>query len=166
MLLDEKQAATNAYAADSIVYMLALGQTKGRGTKDGGLGERNEWTNIVLSTGEEKITSDISKQGVFTRVIDLECPNDGVGQTKEVKAIYSITEENYGHAGEKFIDKLLDADKGGDAARIQRNCRLHEYRSGGRGGYPYQFYLAPAIRRLPELNVGLWLIKRPVSKKK
>jgi len=111
MLLDEKQAATNAYAADSIVYMLALGQTKGRGTKDGGLGERNEWTNIVLSTGEEKITSDISKQGVFTRVIDLECPNDGVGQTKEVKAIYSITEENYGHAGEKFIDKLLDADK-------------------------------------------------------
>lgn len=111
LLVDEKQAASNPYAADGLVYMLALGQNKGRGAKDGGISDRNEWTNIVLSTGEEKITSDTSKQGVFTRVIDLECPNEGVSQTRQVKTIYELTTEHYGHAGEMFISKLLEADK-------------------------------------------------------
>lgn len=111
LLVDEKQAATNPYAADGLVYMLALGQNKGRGTKDGGVSDRTEWTNVVLSTGEEKITSDLSKQGVFTRVIDLECPNNGIDQTRKVKAIYEITKEHYGHAGEMFISKLIEADK-------------------------------------------------------
>lgn len=111
LLVDEKQAATNPYAADGLVYMLALGQNKGRGAKDGGISERNEWTNIVLSTGEEKITSDTSKQGVFTRVIDLECLNDGVSQTRQVKEIYEITAENHGHAGEIYIENIISADK-------------------------------------------------------
>ena len=110
LFVDEKQASTDPRVADSIAYMLALSKGKGRGAKDGAMQEEIEWVNVVLTTGEERLTGDKSKQGVFTRVIDLECPSQGPEQTKEAKRIYEITKEHYGHAGEVFIGKLIEED--------------------------------------------------------
>jgi len=110
LFVDEKQASTDPRVADSIAYMLALSKGKGRGAKDGAMQEEIEWVNVVLTTGEERLTGDKSKQGVFTRVIDLECPSQGPEQTKEAKRIYEITKEHYGHAGEVFISKLIEED--------------------------------------------------------
>jgi hypothetical protein len=110
LFVDEKQASTDPRVADSIAYMLVLSKGKGRGAKDGAMQEEIEWVNVVLTTGEERLTGDKSKQGVFTRVIDLECPSEGPEQTKEVKGIYEITKEHYGHAGEMFIGKLIEED--------------------------------------------------------
>lgn len=108
--VDEKQASTDPRVADSIAYMLVLSKGKGRGAKDGAMQEETEWVNVVLTTGEERLTGDKSKQGVFTRIMDLECPSQGPEQTKEVKRIYEITKEHYGYAGEAFIDKLIGED--------------------------------------------------------
>lgn len=110
LFVDEKQASMDSRASDSIAYMLALSKGRGRGSKDGSVQEEVEWVNVVLTTGEERLTSDRSKQGVFTRIIDLECPNQGPEQTKELKEIYEITKEHYGHAGEVFIEKLIQSD--------------------------------------------------------
>ena len=110
LFVDEKQASMDSRASDSIAYMLALSKGRGRGSKDGSVQEEVEWVNVVLTTGEERLTNDRSKQGVFTRIIDLECPNQGPEQTKELKEIYEITKEHYGHAGEIFIEKLIQSD--------------------------------------------------------
>lgn len=105
--VDEKQASVDPRVADSIAYMLVLSKGKGRGGKDGAMQEEIEWTNVVLTTGEERLTNDKSKQGVFTRIIDLECPAGSEEQTKNAKRLYEITKEHYGHAGEVFIERLI-----------------------------------------------------------
>lgn len=108
--IDEKQVAGDRQGfVESLVYTLGLGKGKARGGKDGGLQSFQTWRSIVLTTGEEPLTSGTSHSGVISRAVEV------YGQPIEgdeplARRLHQETVQHYGHAGPAFIRRLLAHD--------------------------------------------------------
>lgn len=106
---DELQAVKSKYSNfNELIYSLTQGEGKSRGTIDGGIQEQLKWNCAFLTTGEEPITSDTSKEGVKNRVIEIEENEPLVENGKE---IVNFLIENYGFAGKEFIENLPSEDE-------------------------------------------------------
>lgn len=104
--IDERQLAGNKQdMLEKIVYMLASGTGRARGSKTGGLQALKTWRTVVLATGEEPIAGTHSMTGVMTRMIEV------VGAPFDCEADASLMHQtaarNCGHAGPAFISWLL-----------------------------------------------------------
>ncbi len=105
---DELQAIKSKYSDfNELIYSLTQGEGKSRGTADGGIQEQLKWNCAFLTTGEEPITSETSKEGVKNRVIEIEENEKIIADGKE---IVNLLLENYGHAGMEFIETLPDIE--------------------------------------------------------
>lgn len=105
---DELQGIKNQYSDFSeLIYQLTQGEGRSRGTVDGGIQEQLKWNCAFLTTGEEPITSETSKEGIKNRVIEIENNKDIV---ENGKATVEILFHNYGHAGREFIENLPSLD--------------------------------------------------------
>lgn len=105
---DELQSIKNRFTDfNELIYRLTQGEGKTRGTINGGVEEKLKWSCSFLTTGEEPITSDFSKEGVKNRVIEIEENNKLIENGNQV---VNIITENYGHAGKEFIQKLPDIE--------------------------------------------------------
>lgn len=106
---DELQAIKNKYIDfNELIYKLTQGEGKSRGTVDGGIAEQLKWNCAFLTTGEEPITSEYSREGVKNRVIEIEENNKIVENGKEV---VNILVNNYGFAGKDFINNLPSVEE-------------------------------------------------------
>lgn len=107
---DELQSLKNKYVTDfnELIYKLTQGEGKSRGTVDGGIAEQLKWSCAFLTTGEEPITSEYSKEGVKNRVIEIEENNPIVANGKDV---VNTLLQNYGFAGKDFIENLPPVNK-------------------------------------------------------
>src|SRR5690606_7771786 len=95
-----------------LVYMLGLGRSKIRGTKSGGLEAARTWNTIVLTTGEEPLSSDSSPTGVKTRALEL-YGSPFEGDEAEARQIYAAVKAHHGQAGPLCIRRIkaeLEAD--------------------------------------------------------
>src|SRR5690606_10278170 len=100
MLVDERQVVGDKQElVEGLVYMLGLGRSKIRGTKSGGLEAAKTWHTIVLTTGEEPLSSDSSPTGVKTRALEW------YGQPFEGDE--AEARRTHGHAGPLFIRRLM-----------------------------------------------------------
>ncbi len=105
---DELQAIKSKYMNfNELIYSLTQGEGKSRGTIDGGIQEQLKWNCAFLTTGEEPITSDTSKEGVKNRVIEIE---ENEALVENGKEIVNFLVENYGFAGKEFIENLHDTE--------------------------------------------------------
>lgn len=101
---DELQAIKNKYSDfNELIYKLTQGEGKSRGTADGGIAEQLKWNCTFLTTGEEPITSEYSKEGVKNRVIEIEDNNEIIADGKQV---VNFLINNFGFAGRDFIENL------------------------------------------------------------
>lgn len=108
MLGDELQAIKNKYTDfNELIYKLTQGEGKSRGTVDGGIAEQLKWSCAFLTTGEEPITSEFSKEGVKNRVIEIEENEQLIDNGKEV---VNTLIENYGFGAKLFLDKIPTDD--------------------------------------------------------
>ena len=108
LIADELQLIKNAFINyDSLIYVLTEGKGKDRGTVDNGLTNVTEWDNIIITSGEEPITSSNSKEGVKNRVFEIEENNTIVENGRET---VSFIQENYGYAGREFIDIVKNSN--------------------------------------------------------
>ena len=101
--LDELQVL-NEYklSASKIVYSLGNGYGKTRGAKNGGLQDTYTWRNTIISTGEQPLSSET----INTRVLELYgAPFEDFEQGRN---IHQISEKNYGFAGKKYIEYLIN----------------------------------------------------------
>ena len=105
--LDEQQvAARNQSFIESLVYMLSMGKGRTRGSKGGGLREYQQWKTIVLTTGEDPISTDSSTAGVKSRALEVygsPIPDELAAQRIHRGIVY-----HYGTAGVAFIRRLMD----------------------------------------------------------
>jgi hypothetical protein len=106
--IDEKQAAGDKQGfIESIIYLLGLGKGKARGAKGGGVQAFTSWRTVVLTTGEEPLSSSSSTGGVKTRTMEI------YGQPipdKQIAAdVYAWTQKYHGTAGVTWINKIIDA---------------------------------------------------------
>lgn len=101
---DELQSIKNRFTDfNELIYRLTQGEGKTRGTINGGVEEKLKWNCAFLTTGEEPITSDFSKEGVKNRVVEIEENNKLI---ENGNMVVNIITENYGYAGKEFIQKL------------------------------------------------------------
>lgn len=103
--LDERQLANESrLPIAQIVYGLANGFGRIRGSKDGGIQSITNWRLIVLSTAEEPLLRDDSHDGMNTRVMELH--GKPVNNKLFGTQLHHISEKNYGFAGRRFIERL------------------------------------------------------------
>ncbi len=113
--LNERQAiGTGKYAQEKLeefVYMLCEGKSRIRGTQQGGLQTMNKWNLFVLSTGEDSLADESSRQGISNRIIEIYgIPIPKIGTAR---GMYEATAMHHGTAGPVFIEGLIGSIKEG-----------------------------------------------------
>ena len=105
MCVDELQIQSSAGVKDfdKIIYQLSEGVGRTRGAKTGGLQKINTWRNCIITNGEHPISNSSSGGGAVNRIIEFEC--DKKVYSDPVK-MCSIINQNYGFAGQVFIEYL------------------------------------------------------------
>lgn len=105
--IDEKQIQKSQNELEKLIFMLSSGIGKIRGNKTGGVQEINTFNVLVLSTGEQPITTDDSTTGVSTRILELD--GSPFNYDEELSSnMYEITKKYYGTAGRKYIEILIN----------------------------------------------------------
>jgi len=111
MGIDERQLADkDQQSLEKMVYMIASGSGRLRGTKTGGLQALTSWQTIALSTGEEPLATNTSQAGVSARTIELY--NGPFDREEDGMAMHRAASADYGHAGPLFISWVLHTDEG------------------------------------------------------
>lgn len=106
LALDELQSLSLKYENLSrMMYMLGNGIGKMRGDRIGGTQKMQTWCNTILSTGEQPITVQNSMDGENTRVMELYA--SPIGDTDFSRTVHQTAAENYGFAGQMFMDYLF-----------------------------------------------------------
>lgn len=108
--IDERQLAGQKQEnLEKIVYMIASGTGRARGSKGGGLQTLNTWRTVALATGEEPLSTDTTQTGVSTRV--LEIYGGPFDDEKSASLMHQQAPTNCGWAGPEFISRLLAMDE-------------------------------------------------------
>ena len=104
--IDEKQASNKQEFIEGLMYMLALGSGRARGSKHGGLQEQATWQSVIMTTGEEPSSVDETKSGIYSRVLEV------TGQAFESEAaarpLHNL--KHYGSAGPVYIEEIKKRD--------------------------------------------------------
>ena len=104
--IDERQlAGTQQGALDKIVYMIASGTGKIRGSKSGGLQTTYQWRTVALATGEEPLSTETTQTGVSTRVLELY--GGPFTDEKEASLMHQRSSMDCGWAGPEFVKRLI-----------------------------------------------------------
>ncbi len=108
--IDERQLAWNNQGAlEKIVYMIASGTGKIRGSKGGGLQTIHQWRTVALATGEEPLSTETTQTGVSTRV--LEIYGGPFENEADAALMHQQSATDCGWAGPAFIEKILAMDE-------------------------------------------------------
>ena len=111
LCLDELQLTKNSKGQSNFdVYQLAQGVGRSRGKRTGGVEAAPTWDCCFLTTGESPITSVSSGAGAVNRVIDIEC-TAGTVAIKEGHRVSGVLKNNYGFAGQIFVEKLYSSEE-------------------------------------------------------
>lgn len=105
--LDELQVLNEKRLSPSlIVYSLGNGYGKTRGSRNGGLQDVPTWRNCIISTGEQPLSAENAMDGVDSRVLELYGPP--TADAGQGRIIHQISESNYGFAGKRYIEYLIE----------------------------------------------------------
>jgi putative DNA primase/helicase len=107
-ILDESKLAAKG-TVPSVLYMVANGIGKGRGTPKG-LAVAKRWRTILFSTGEMPITGYSEDGGSRMRCLAIRGYPLGAKNDSTLKIVSELNAAlclNYGHAGPRFVQWLL-----------------------------------------------------------
>ncbi len=109
IFLDDAQHCQDNLKRD-IIYMIANGKGKARGSGGGGIKETASWHTVALSTSEEPLHESSPHEGARGRILPVggiyrPFPRDSANL---VQSMERAVGESYGHAGERFIRHLND----------------------------------------------------------
>lgn len=108
--IDERQlAGQKQESLEKIVYMIASGTGRARGSKGGGLQTMSTWRTVALATGEEPLSTETTQTGVSTRV--LEIYGGPFNDEKSGSLMHQQAGLNCGWAGPDFIKHIMETDE-------------------------------------------------------
>ena len=102
---------------DQLIYQITEGVDRGRARAYGGVEETRTWKNSFLFTGEEPVTKANSGGGSKNRVIEIAIDGPLV---EDGHYVSSIVQENYGFAGRKLVEYILEAEEGALTERYRQ----------------------------------------------
>lgn len=119
VFFDDSQTS-DARNVASVLYMVANGIGRGRGTAKGGVQRTLHWRTICFSTGEQPLTSNTEFGGARARVLTLwGSPFGDQPQGELVREIKGILARHYGFLGYKVVKELLRMDKRGEWEQLR-----------------------------------------------
>lgn len=155
MGIDERQQAGDKQGLlEQLVYMLANGTGKVRGSKGGGLQSVYQWRTVALSTGEEPLTVETSKGGVNTRALQIYGPP--FEDEQSASAMYGQVAEHYGHAGPTFIKQLVKIEQEDIQTMF---TEMRDYVQGLSDGKNGAHTAAVALVALADAMIDTWLFE-------
>jgi putative DNA primase/helicase len=110
LMLDDTKRARHPRIVAQTLYDVASGRGRGRGSVHG-LGRSGSWSTVLICTGEQPATSFTEDGGTRARVLTLwGSPFEVVSETvgRLVSSVDLLARENYGHAGPRLVQHLLD----------------------------------------------------------
>ena len=126
LILDETKRVKNKQQVADVLYDFCSGKGRGRGTLQG-VDKANTWNTVLLSTGEQRLTSFTNDGGVRARVLALQgAPISGPAQTARATAdtVRGRLYTHYGHLGRKVVQYLVyHKDSWGDFRTAFENRR-------------------------------------------
>lgn len=135
LIVDDTAAARVDSAVTQVLYDLAAGAGRGRGTI-GGLQTAAVWRTVLLSSGERSILAFANdKAGARARVLELSRPPFGGKDAATAAVVHALQDacaSHYGHAGPALVQYLIDQHNQWPAWREQYRGMLAEWR--GRAG--------------------------------
>lgn len=108
--IDERQlAGAKQENLEKIVYMIASGTGKIRGSKTGGIQTTYQWRTVALATGEEPLSTETTQTGVSTRVLELY--GGPFDNEQDAALMHQQAAMDHGWAGPAFIERILGMDE-------------------------------------------------------
>lgn len=105
--IDELQVLNeHKISAEKIVYGLANGFGRLRGSKTGGMQSVLSWQSIMLTSGEQPMSNESSNDGAITRVLELY--GKPVEKVSFAHDVHTISGGNYAFAGKEFIEFIIN----------------------------------------------------------
>ena len=109
LILDDTKRCKYPKDIAKVLYDVASGRDRGRGTKQG-MGRSGTWRTVLLSTGEAPATSFTTDGGTRARVLTLWGHPFGRADQTTAPVVQQVNRnilQNYGHAGPLFVKFLL-----------------------------------------------------------
>jgi uncharacterized protein (DUF927 family) len=113
VFLDDTAAVSDPRIIEDVVYDITKGRTRARGTSSGSSQRSRRYRTVLISTGEQPITSFGSKGGARARSIVFRDPPLGVvnrAAGELAKDIHFGTLDAHGHLGPAVVELLLKTD--------------------------------------------------------
>jgi hypothetical protein len=128
-VFDETMAVDDETLIDQVLYQLPMNHGKSR---SGGYASMLPWETILLSTGERPALSFTTAQGAAARILGTTVPPFGDGGGEAAIAARDGVLANYGHAGPRFVELLLQLTEqpGGRDRLRERHRKLREELKG------------------------------------
>ena len=108
MTLDDMAQVKNQYDDDfsALIYRWCAGKGRDRSNKELGLNKLTSWKNCTITNGERSMVDESTQGGAVNRVIDIEASGKVLFDGRSGSRICKVIENNYGFAGEEFIDLI------------------------------------------------------------
>lgn len=131
--IDERQmAGTKPGELARMIYMIASGTGKTRGSKSGGIQPIYQWRTVALATGEEPIVTETTQTGVSTRM--LEIYGGPFDDNDEASLMHQEAALDCGWAGPAFVARIIGMDEREIVDRYERMLNFVRAISGGKNG--------------------------------
>lgn len=105
LILDDTKRARRPGDIAKMLYTVASGKGRGRGTV-GGVARSTSWRTVLISNGEAPITSFSQDDGARMRVVSLRGQPFGEKSRETERLVHQINRgvcSNFGHAGPTFV---------------------------------------------------------------
>lgn len=108
LILDDTKRATDTRIISSVLYAVASGRGRGRGSVQG-IQRSRVYRTVLISSGEQKVTSFSTDAGAKMRVLEIEGTPFGKVNAETAKIVEGLNiafRSNFGHAGVRFVQWL------------------------------------------------------------
>ena len=129
LILDETKRVKNKQHVADVLYDFCSGKGRGRGTLQG-VQTSQSWNTVLLSTGEQRLTSFTNDGGTRARVLAVQgAPITGPPETARVVAdsVKSRLHNHYGHLGRRVVEYLVYHRDAWDSFREAFETRRDNY---------------------------------------
>jgi uncharacterized protein (DUF927 family) len=146
IILDDTKLAPRNEDVATTIYSVVAGMGKGRGSVKG-LAKQMNWRTILLTSGEQPLTSFTQDAGTRTRVLSLwgSPYGDSIPETGAlVRHNDEIISCNYGHAGKILIQYVLDNLSEWDRWKAEYQIEVDKFQDwANQANNPFAARMAP-----------------------
>jgi hypothetical protein len=110
LVVDDTKRANDRRLISQMLYDVASGRGRGRGSKEG-LARNEAFRTVMLASGEAQITSFSEEGGTRARVLELWGSPFGKADTTTAPIVNRINDgvlDSYGHLGPRFVQFLIE----------------------------------------------------------